>query len=196
MIDFKKSKTKENLMKAFAGESQARNRYTYYASVAKKQGFLQIANIFLETAENEKEHAKLFLKQLIKNGVNGTAVEISAAYPSALSDETLDNLKYAAEGENEEWTELYPEFAKVAEEEGFKEAAKTFKLVAMVEKRHEKRYLRLHENVKNHEVFKKDDKVLWKCINCGHIVESIEAPEECPVCKHGRKYFEVFLETY
>jgi len=196
MAEFKNSKTCENLMKAFAGESQARNRYTYYASVAKKQGFIQIAAIFTETAENEKEHAKLFLKEILANGMEGEVVNINAGYPAALSQDTLKNLEYAAMGENEEWTMLYPEFAKIAEEEGFKDIAKVFKLVALVEKRHEERYRKLHQNVKNHEVFKKDGKVFWKCINCGHIVESIEAPVECPVCKHPQSYFEVFTENY
>jgi len=195
-MEFKSSKTAENLMKAFAGESQARTRYTYYASTARKQGFLQISAIFLETAENEKEHAKLFLKQLLAKGLEGEEIEIHAGYPAALSSETLKNLEYAAMGENEEWTQLYPQFAKVAEEEGYPEIAKVFKLVSLVEKRHEERYRKLHENVKNHTVFKKEGKVFWKCLNCGHIVESIEAPEECPVCLHPRSYFELFLENY
>ncbi|MDD3049548.1 MAG: rubrerythrin family protein [Candidatus Cloacimonetes bacterium] len=195
-MEFKNSKTAENLMKAFAGESQARTRYTYYASTAKKQGFLQISTIFLETAENEKEHAKLFLKQLLAKGMEGEEIKINAGYPAALSSETLKNLEYAAMGENEEWTQLYPEFAKVAEEEGYPEIAKVFKLVALVEKKHEERYRKLHENVKSHKVFKKDGKVFWKCLNCGHIVESIEAPEECPVCLHPRSYFELFMENY
>jgi rubrerythrin len=196
MAEFKNSKTCQNLLKAFAGESQARNRYTFAASVAKKQGFLQISNIFLETAENEKEHAKLFMKQLIANGMEGEAIEIEAAYPAAYSQDTLKNLEYAANGEKEEWDELYPEFAKIAEEEGYKEAASTFKLIALVEKAHEARYRKLWENVKNATVFKKDGKVFWKCINCGHVMESIEAPELCPVCKHGKKYFEVHCENY
>lgn len=196
MIPFKESKTAENLMKAFAGESQANMRYTYYASVAKKQGFLQIADIFLETAENEKEHAKLFLKQLIKNGVEGEALEITAAYPVALSTETVKNLAYAAAGENEEWTELYPSFAKIADEEGYKEAGDTFRLVALVEKKHEARYLKLHQNIVNDKVFKKDVKVQWICSNCGHIIDCEEAPKECPVCKHSRDYFQVFIESY
>ncbi|MBW6516014.1 MAG: rubrerythrin family protein [Candidatus Cloacimonetes bacterium] len=196
MIPFKESKTASNLMKAFAGESQARMRYTYYASVAKKQGYLQIADIFLETAENEKEHAKLFLKQLIKNGVEGEPVEIIASYPAALSTETKNNLAYAAAGENEEWTDLYPTFAKIADEEGFKEVADTFRLVALVEKKHETRYRKLHQNVSNDKVFKKETQVQWICRNCGHIVDCPEAPEECPVCKHSRDYFQVFVENY
>ncbi len=196
MIPFAESKTAENLMKAFAGESQARMRYTFYASVAKKQGYLQIADIFLETAENEKEHAKLFLKQLIKNGLEGMPVEIQASYPAALSPETIKNLAYAAAGENEEWSDLYPSFAQTAEEEGFKEAADTFRLVALVEKRHEARYRKLHKNLLNEQIFRKESKVQWICTNCGHVVECAEAPEECPVCKHDRKYFQVFIENY
>ncbi|HPR18446.1 MAG TPA: rubrerythrin family protein [Candidatus Cloacimonadota bacterium] len=194
-MDFKNSKTKENLMKSFAGESQARMRYTYYSSVARKAGFLQIAEIFTETAENEKEHAKLFMKELIKNGVNEEMVQITADYPVCYND-TLKNLECAANGENEEWTILYPTFAKVAEEEGFDYIAKVFKLVALVEKRHEERYRKLWKNVQGHTVFKKDGKVFWKCRNCGHIVESIEAPEKCPVCDHPIDYFEVWVENY
>ncbi len=193
---FKDSKTCENLMKAFAGESQARTRYTYYASKAKKEGFLQIADIFIETAENEKEHAKVFLKQLLANGMDGEGIEITAIYPAALSSSTLQNLKYAADGENEEWTELYPAFAKIAEEEGYPKIAKVFKLVALVEKRHDTRYRKLMGNIQNHELFKKNGKVFWKCLNCGHIVESIEAPEVCVVCNHPQKYFEVWIENY
>ncbi|RLC47131.1 MAG: rubrerythrin family protein [Candidatus Cloacimonadota bacterium] len=195
MKSIKGTKTAENLMKSFAGESQARMRYTYYASVARKEGFRQIEEIFLETADNEKEHAKLFWKHLVKYGMNESVVEINAAYPVAYSD-TLKNLEYAANGENEEWTDLYPSFAKVAEKEGFTEIAITFKLVALVEKRHEERYRKLLKNVKGHTVFKKDGKVFWKCRNCGHIIESIEAPEKCPVCAHPREYFELFVENY
>ncbi|MCD4817746.1 MAG: rubrerythrin family protein [Candidatus Cloacimonetes bacterium] len=194
-MEFKGSKTAENLMKAFAGESQARMRYTYAAKAAVKEGFLQIGEIFLETAENEKEHAKLFYKQLLKNGMNEEVIEINAGYPVALSD-TMKNLEYAANGENEEWTDLYPTFAKIAEEEGFTEAATTFKLIALVEKKHEERFRKLLDNVKNHKAFKKDNKVFWKCRNCGHIVESIEAPGVCPVCDHPQKYFEMFIENY
>jgi rubrerythrin len=195
-MEFKNSKTAENLMKAFAGESQARMRYSYYASVARKEGFRQIEAIFNETAGNEKEHAKLFMKQLIKNGINKEAAVINdAAYPVCY-DDTLSNLQCAADGEKEEWTGLYPTFAKKAEEEGYPEVAKTFRLVAEVEKRHEARYRKLWKNVKEHTVFKKDDKVYWKCRNCGHIVYNIEAPEVCPVCAHPRDYFEVWKETY
>ena len=196
MKSLKGTKTAENLLKSFAGESQARMRYTYYASQARKEGFLQISEIFLETAENEKEHAKLFYKHLVEGLGNGEMQEIDASYPVALYGDTLSNLEAAAGGEHEEWSSLYPEFAKIAEEEGFPEIAKTFRGVSAVEKRHEERYRKLWNNVKNHTVFKKNGKVLWKCKNCGHIVESIEAPEECPVCKHPQSYFEVFVENY
>jgi rubrerythrin len=196
MSKLKGTKTAENLMKAFAGESQARMRYTYYASVAKKEGFLQISDIFLETAENEKEHAKLFYKQLLKYDMNEEAVVINdAGFPVAYAD-TLKNLQYAADGEKEEWTVLYSGFADIADEEGFADIAKVFRNVGKVEERHEARYRKLHENVKNHTVFKKDGKVFWKCINCGHILESIEAPPKCPVCDHDQKYFELWTENY
>lgn len=194
-MELKGSKTAENLMKSFAGESQARMRYNYYASVARKEGFRQIEEIFNETADNEKEHAKLFMKQLIKNGMNENVVEINAGYPVAY-DDTKKNLEYAANGEQEEWTDLYPAFAKIAEEEGFNEIANTFELVALVEKRHETRYRKLLENVKNHTAFKKEGEVFWKCRNCGHIVESIEAPEICPVCDHPQAHFELWAENY
>ena len=197
MSDFKKSKTALNLMKAFAGESQARSRYTYYAKVARKQGFLQIANIFMETAENELEHAKVFYKKLIEHGMEGETITLNdAAYPVALSQDTFINLEYAAGGEHEEWTELYPNFAKIAEEEGYHDVATAFKLIAKVEEKHEIRYSKLAQNVKEHKVFKKDGKVYWKCLNCGFVTENIEAPEECPACKHPRAYFEVWMENY
>ncbi|HOI91697.1 MAG TPA: ferritin family protein [Candidatus Rifleibacterium sp.] len=192
----KGTKTAENLMKAFAGESQARNRYTYYASVAKKEGFLQIADLFLETAENEKEHAKVFMKQLLKYGMNEECVVINdAGYPVAYAD-TLKNLQYAADGEKEEWTSLYKSFAETAKAEGFADIAAVFTNIAKVEERHEARYRKLHDNVKNHTVFKKDGKVFWKCNNCGHIMETLEAPPKCPVCEHGREHFEVWVENY
>ena len=194
-MDFKKSRTAGNLMKAFAGESQARMRYTYYASAAKKEGFLQIEEIFMETAENEKEHAKLFYKQLLANGMNEAMVKVDADYPVGLAD-TVKNLEYAADGEKEEWGELYPSFADIADEEGFPEIANVFRSVAEVEVRHENRFRKLLNNVKEHTVFKKGGKVFWKCRNCGHIVEDIEAPEVCPVCVHGQKYFEVWVENY
>jgi len=197
MSNFKDSKTALNLMKAFAGESQARMRYTYYAKVAIKQGFHQIANIFLETAENEKEHAKIFYKKLLEHGMNEEVIILNdAGYPVALSEETLKNLQYAANGEKEEWEDLYPTFAEVADEEGFKDVAVAFRLIAKVEEKHEKRYRKLAKNVSEHSVFKKDGKVFWKCLNCGFVTENIEAPEECPACKHSRSYFEVFVENY
>lgn len=197
MNSLKGTKTAENLLKAFAGESQARNRYTFYASVADKEGYKQIKNIFIETADNEKEHAKRFYKFLLE-GLQGelpAAIEINAAYPVAQGT-TLDNLKAAASGENEEWSDLYPAFAKVAEEEGFPEIAGAFKMIATVEKRHETRYSKLAENIENGTVFKKDGKVFWKCGNCGYVHEGVEAPVKCPACVHPQAYFEVFVEAY
>jgi len=194
MTAFKGSKTAENLMKAFAGESQAKNRYTFYAKVAVKEGFEQIAEIFRETADNEEMHAKLFFQHLVEN-LKKDVVEINAAYPVALGS-TEENLLAAAEGEHEEWTDLYPSFAKVAEDEGFPEIAKTFTRVASVEEKHEIRYNKLRDNVKNGKVFKKDIKVFWKCRRCGYIAESPVAPPKCPVCNHPQAYFEVFVETY
>ncbi len=194
---FKDTRTAENLMKSFAGESQARMRYMYAAKTAKKEGFEQIYNIFMETAENEKEHAKLFFKHLLKQGLKGEVVNITASYPVGWTPEsTLDNLLFAANGEKEEWTELYPMFAEIAEDEGFKDIANTWRLVAKVEKEHERRYRKLYENVKDLKVFKKDGKVFWKCINCGYIHEGTEAPNLCPCCLHPQAYFEVHLETY
>jgi rubrerythrin len=197
MKSLKGTKTAENLLKSFAGESQARNRYTYYASVADKEGYKQIKNIFIETADNEKEHAKRFYKFLLEGfaGELPTMIEITAGYPVAQGT-TLDNLKAAASGENEEWTDLYPAFAKVAEEEGFPEIAAAWKMISLAEKRHEIRYNKLAENLANGKVFKKDEKVLWKCTNCGYIHEGFEAPEKCPACLHPQGYFEVFKETY
>ena len=196
MKALKGSATAGNLMKAFAGESQARNRYTYYAGVAKKEGYLQIANFFLETAENEKEHAKVFMKCLLEGGMNEEVVILNdAGYPVAFAD-TAKNLKYAADGEQEEWTSLYKGFAETAEKEGYPEAAKVFKQIALVEKRHEARYRKLLENVTNKKVFKKETKVQWICKNCGHVLEAGEAPEKCPVCQHDRAHFEMFVENY
>ena len=191
------TQTEKNLLTAFAGESQARNRYTYYASVADKEGFKQIKNIFIETADNEKEHAKRFYKFLLEGfaGELPASIQITAEYPVAQGT-TLDNLRAAASGENEEWTDLYPAFAKVAEEEGFPEIAAAWKMISLAEKRHEIRYNKLAENVSNDKVFKKDEKVLWKCTNCGYIHEGPEAPEKCPACVHPKAYFEVFRETY
>jgi len=194
MTAFKGSKTAENLMKAFAGESQAKNRYTFYAKVADKEGYKQIAELFRETADNEEMHAKLYFKHLVNN-LGTDAVEINATYPVALGN-TAQNLEAAAAGEREEWTDLYPSFAKVAEEEGFPEVAKTFMGITAVEEKHEIRYNKLLENVKNETVFKKDTKVFWKCRRCGAIFESPVAPGKCPVCDHPQGYFEVFVENY
>jgi rubrerythrin len=190
-MELKGSKTEKNLLKSFAGESQARTRYTFFASVAKKEGYEQISAIFTETADNEKEHAELFFKFL-----EGGDVEITAAYPAGVIGTTAENLKAAAEGEKLEWGTLYPDFAEVAEKEGFPEIANTFRMVATVEEKHERRYLKLLANVKQGKVFKKDKVIKWKCRNCGHIYEGSEAPERCPVCDHPRSYFEVWCENY
>ena len=195
MAEFKGSKTAENLMKSFAGESQARMRYTYYSKTALKEGYRQISNIFMETAENEREHAKLFYTHLVKHGLNGNPVEIHASYPVAFG-ETLQNLKFAAMGEKEEWSELYPAFAEIADKEGFADVARTFKHVAMVEKRHEERYSKLHNALEQHKLFVKDGKVYWKCLECGYIVEASKAPERCPVCDHPQGNFEIWIENY
>ncbi len=193
-MELKKSQTAKNLLKAFAGESQARNRYTYFASVAKKEGLEQISAIFLETAENEKEHAKIFFKHLEK--LNGEHLEITASYPAGKIGTTSENLLAAANGEKEEWGKLYPEFEKVAREEGFKDIADSFKEIAEVEEQHEKRYRKLLENVKNNSVFKKDKVVKWKCRNCGYVHEGKDAPKLCPACKHPQAYYEVLEENY
>lgn len=197
MKSLKGTKTAENLLKAFAGESQARNRYTFYASVADKEGFKQISHLFTETADNEKEHAKRFYKLLLEGLKEElpTGIEIHAMYPVAQGT-TLDNLKAAASGENEEWTELYPTFAQVASEEGFPEVAGAFKMIAAVEKHHEARYLKLAENIADGKVFKKDEKLAWKCSNCGYIHEGAGAPEKCPACLHPQSYFEIHVEAY
>ncbi|MDX8341459.1 rubrerythrin family protein [Draconibacterium sp. IB214405] len=186
------TKTEQNLLKAFAGESQARMRYDYYAKQAKKEGLEQIAAIFDETALNEKEHAKRFFKFLEE----GSMVEITAAYPAGKIGTTMENLKASADGENEEWTELYPEFAKVAEEEGFKEIAMAFKLIGRVEEAHEKRYRTLYNNLEEGKVFKRGDKVVWKCRNCGFIHEGTAAPKMCPACQHPQSYFEIKESNY
>jgi rubrerythrin len=190
-MDFKCSKTEKNLLAAFAGESQARNRYTFFASVARKAGYEQIAAIFQETADNEKEHAELFFKHL-----KGGMVEINAAYPAGVIASTAENLKAAAEGEKLEWGTLYPNFGEVAEQEGFPEVAQTFRGVAKVEAYHERRYLKLLENVKQDKVFKKDTPIKWKCRNCGFVYEGTEVPDKCPVCNHPKSYFEVWCENY
>lgn len=190
-MDLKGSQTEKNLLAAFAGESQARTRYTFFASVARKEGYEQISAIFQETADNEKEHAELFFKHL-----EGGDVDITAAYPAGVIGTTSENLLAAAEGEKLEWGTLYPNFAEVAEKEGFKEIARTFRGVAKVESYHERRYRKLLANVEQGKVFKKDAPIKWKCRNCGHVYEGKEAPEECPVCAHARSYFEVWCENY
>ncbi|MFH1889178.1 MAG: rubrerythrin [Candidatus Omnitrophota bacterium] len=187
----KGTKTEKNLLVAFAGESQARNRYTYFASAARKGGYEQIANIFTETAENEKEHAKVFFKYL-----EGADVEITAIYPAGAIKDTKSNLEEAAAGENMEWTTLYSDFGKVAGDEGFPEIARSFEQIAKVEKFHESRYRKFINNIANHEVFKKKVSVKWHCINCGYIFEGDEAPKECPACKHPQSYYEVLAENY
>jgi rubrerythrin len=194
MKTLKGSRTAENLMKAFAGESQARMRYTFYAKTAGKEGYKQIEELFLETAENERMHAKLFYKHLVA-AMDGEMQEIQAAYPVTFAG-TEKNLEYAANGEKEEWTDLYPAFAKVADEEGFADAARTFRAVATVEKRHEARYRKLLENVRGGAVFKKREKTAWKCRVCGAVIEGAEAPDKCPVCDHPKEYFEVWVENY
>lgn len=190
----KGSKTLENLMKAFAGESQARMRYDYYASVARKEGYRQIQAIFEETALNEKEHAKVFWK-LIQKGNAEDMVDINASYPTVYGD-TAKNLKAAAEGEKEEWGDLYPEFAQIAEEEGFPEVAEKFRRIADVEVEHEKRFRKLLKNIEDDKVFQKDEVVKWKCRNCGHVHEGKEAPDVCPSCDHPIDHFEVLSENY
>lgn len=191
MSNLKGSQTEKNLLKSFAGESQARTRYTFFASQADKDGYKQIKNIFLETARNEKEHAERFFKFL-----EGGSVEITASYPAGVIGTTEENLVAAADGENEEHSELYPAFAKIAEEEGFPEIAEAFRKIAEVEKEHEKRYLTLLENVRNERVFKRDKVVRWKCGNCGYVHEGKEALEKCPSCLHDKEYFEIKEENY
>lgn len=190
-MNLKGSETEKNLLKAFAGESQARNRYTFFSSVAKKEGFVQISKIFEETADNEKEHAEIFFKHL-----DGGMVEIMASYPAGRIGTTAENLLAAADGEKLEWGTLYPEFERVAREEGFEKVAESFKEIAEVEVQHERRYRKLLENVEEGKVFKKEEVVKWKCSNCGYVHEGIEAPEECPACKHKREYYEVLAENY
>jgi len=187
----KGTQTEKNLLKSFAGESQARNRYTFFASVARKEGYEQIANFFAETAGNEKEHAEVFFKYL-----KGGPVEITATYPAGVIGKTLDNLKAAADGEKEEWSELYAEFEKTARKEGFEEIAVSFKEIAEVEEFHEKRYRKLAANIEKGEVFTKKKVVKWHCTNCGYIHEGTEAPDGCPACKHAKAYYEVLAENY
>lgn len=186
------TETEKNLLKAFAGESQARNRYTYFASVAKKEGYEQIASVFIETADNEKEHAKRFFSFL----ESGEGLEITAMYPAGKIGTTVENLRAAAAGENEEWTELYPEFAKIAKEEGFDDVSVCFNMIAKVEKEHEERYKKLADNIEKAEVFKKNTKVRWKCRNCGYVSENDAAPEKCPACLHPKAYFEIKETNY
>ncbi len=190
-MDLKGSKTEKNLLAAFAGESQARNRYTFFASQARKEGYEQIAAIFEETSDNEKEHAKLFFKHL-----QGGLVEITATYPAGLIGVTAENLKAAAEGEKLEWGTIYPDFAEVAEKEGFPAVASTFRGVAKVEVYHERRYLKLLESVAKGLVFKKEKPIKWKCRNCGFVMEAGGAPDNCPVCAHPKSFFEVWTENY
>jgi rubrerythrin len=191
MPKLKGSKTEQNLLKSFAGESQARNRYDFFASAAKKEELEQISAIFLETALNEKEHAKRFFKFL-----EGGGVEITATYPAGKIGTTLENLKAAAEGELEEWSKLYPEFAKVAEEEGFTDIAAAYKAIARVEQAHENRYRKLYDNLEAGKVFVRDGKMVWKCRNCGYLHEGEKAPDKCPACQHPQAFFELFTENY
>ena len=190
-MSIKGTKTEQNLLKSFAGESQARNRYTFFASKAKKDGFEQIAAFFEETAAQEKEHAKLFFKYL-----EGGMLEITASFPAGVIGSTAENLHAAAEGEYEEWNLLYPEFARIAEEEGFTEIANTFKLVATVEKNHEERYRKLLHNIEHNEVFKRSEKIVWACRNCGYTKTGENAPDICPCCKHPQAYFELKANNY
>ena len=187
----KGTQTEKNLLASFAGESQARNRYTYFASVAKKAGYEQISAIFLETAENEKEHAKRFFKYL-----EGGELEIQASYPAGIIGSTAENLAAAASGENLEWTKLYKEAEETARKECFEEIATQFKEIAEVEEEHEKRYRKLLKNIKDNKVFKKDKAVKWHCRNCGYVHEGLEAPEKCPACLHPQAYYEVLCENY
>jgi len=187
----KGTKTEKNLLKAFAGESQARNRYTYYANTARKEGFEQIANVFTETAENEKEHAKVFFSYL-----EGGDVEILASYPAGAVKDTKSNLAAAADGEKFEWTKLYADFAWIAKEEGFSEIARSFEQIAKVERFHESRYRKLVANVASGEVFKKKSPAKWHCTNCGYVLEGTDAPKECPACKHPQAFYEVLAENF
>jgi len=191
MPSLRGSKTERNLLTAFAGESQARNRYAYFASKAKKDGYVQMSLIFEETADQEKEHAKRLFKFL-----EGGEVEISGAFPAGVIGATDENLKASAGGEHYEWTEMYPGFAKVARQEGFDEIADVFQAIAVAEKQHEKRYLDLAANIEKGRVFKREKKVVWRCLNCGYLHEGAEAPEECPACAHPRAYYELLGENW
>jgi rubrerythrin len=187
----KGTKTEKHLLAAFAGESQARNRYTFFASAARKEGFEQIANIFAETAENEKEHAKVFFQYL-----EGGDTEITAAYPAGMIEDTKSNLAAAAAGEKMEWTTIYADFSKTARDEGFPEIARSFEQIARVEKFHESRYRKLTNNIASGQVFKKKSAVKWHCTNCGYVFEGTEAPNECPACKHPQAFYEVLAENF
>jgi len=191
MKSLKGTKTEQNLLKAFAGESQARMRYDYFAKQAKKEGLEQISAIFSETALNEKEHAKRFFKFL-----EGGEVEITASYPAGKIASTLENLKASADGENEEWSDLYPEFARIAEEEGFKKVAIAFRMIAEAEKAHEARFRKLYDNLEAGKVFERDGVLVWKCRNCGFLHEGEKAPTLCPACLHPQSYFEIHSENY
>ena len=191
MGNLKGTQTEKNILTAFAGESQARNRYTYFASQAKKDGYVQISEIFTETANQEKEHAKRLFKLL-----EGGEVEVAAAFPAGVIGTTLDNLKEAAGGEKYEYTEMYPGFAKIAVDEGFAEIAEIFKAIAVAEKQHEKRYLALAVNIENGIVFKREQSVVWRCRNCGYLHEGKEAPHDCPACAHPRAHFELLGENW
>ena len=190
-MSLKGTRTEQNLLKAFAGESQARTRYTYFSSAAKKEGYEQIAALFLETAENEKEHAKVFFKHL-----EGGMVEITAMYPAGRIGTTAENLLAAAEGELEEWGTLYPDFAAIADEEGFPKVAESFREIAEVEQHHEARYRKLLALVEDGTFFKRETTVRWKCRNCGYIHEGPEAPKMCPACAHPQAHYELFCEPY
>ncbi len=190
-MKLKGSKTERNLLTAFAGESQARNRYTYFASKAKKEGYIQISAIFTETAANEKEHAERLFKFL-----EGGEIEITGSFPAGVIGTTEENLKASAEGEHYEWTTMYPEFAKIAKEEGFELISKVFESIAIAEEHHEKRFLALMENIKSGRVFKREKKVKWVCRNCGYVYEGTEPPERCPACDHPKGYYELLAENY
>ncbi len=191
MAELKGSKTEQNLLKSFAGESQARNRYEFFAKVAKQEGYEQIAAIFQLTADQEKQHAKRFFKFL-----EGGEVEITASYPAGKIGTTLENLKAAAMGENEEWTDLYPKFAEIAKEEGFNEISAAYKQIAKAESEHEKRYNALVKNIESNQVFEKEEEVSWVCRNCGYVHKGKKALEKCPACLHDKAFFEVYDENY
>jgi len=191
MASLKGTETEKNLLTAFAGESQARNRYTYFSSQARKEGFVQISKVFEETADQEREHAKRLFKFL-----EGGEVEIQAGFPAGKIGTTVENLEAAAAGENHEHSEMYPGFAKVAEQEGFKDIGDVFRAIAVAERQHEKRYLDLRANIENDRVFKRDEKVVWRCLNCGYLHEGTEAPELCPACAHPQAHFELLAENW